>query len=324
MSLVATVPVGRDPVDIDGPRHLVLDPSAELAYVALSYPESELGAHAAAAGQNGRSGYVEALNLSDLSVAGDLRLDPSTSEVGFSNEAGMLAATHFDKNRATLSVAEARRANLVLIQPARAIASAEATPRRIPVCAVPGALAFNADGSRVFIACSGDDTLAVVDTESGDVLSQVPVGSAPANKPIALSGDGARERVLVSNEVSTVVSMFDMADTPSLLATLRVPGVPRFATWISDGVIGVPHEGPNGVTLFDAATGDVQLDVVYTNEECEAPAELTTTHDGRLLLVCTGTKYTPGSVVELDPETLGIVSSVEVGRYPERLTISEP
>ena len=40
--------------------------------------------------------------------------------------------------------------------------------------------------------------------------------------------------------------------------------------------------------------------------------------------MCEGNHYAPGAVVELDPQTLEIKARVEVGLYPERLTLLEP
>lgn len=325
LSLIGTAPVGRDPVDIDGPRHVVLDPKAGLAYVALSYPFSDQGAHAASLGVTQRAGYVEALNLSDLSVAGDLRLDPSTSELAFSAATGQLAATHFDVNRATINTdPAAKRATVALIDAPAAIATSEATPRKISLCAVPASLAFNADGSRLYVACVGEDSLVVVDPESGEAVGRVPAGTSPANRPYALVADTARERLLVSNQVSSTVSVFDMADEPNVLASMWVPGMPMFGTWLSDSTIAVPYQQPSGVAVYDLETTEQRLDVSYPADQCDRPAELTLTRDGRLFLICEGTHYTPGAIVELDPETLAVQARLELGLYPERLTIWEP
>jgi len=324
MSVLGTVPVGRDPVDIDGPRHIVLDTENELAYIALSYPFSVESPHARAAGASARAGYVEALNLSDLSVLGDLRVDPSASELAFSVTSRELAVSHFDVFRALSTDADARRANLVLVDPASAIALDDATARRTALCAVPAAMAFNDDGSRLFVACTGEDSLVVVDTDSEEALARVPAGAAVVNKPYALVADPARQRLLVSNQVTTGVSVFELSDEPTLLATLPVPGPAMFPVWLSDSTIAVPFREPSGVALFDTTTNEQLLALQYSDEDCTWPSELSTTSDGRLLLVCQGTHYTPGKVVELDPTTLEIRASVDVGLFPERMAISEP
>jgi hypothetical protein len=325
MTELASVPIGRDPVEIDGPRHVLLDPSHGLAYVALSYPNSDRGAHAASEGVMQRAGYVEALRLTDLSVAGDVRLDPATSELARCDATGMLAATHYDVNRATLNTdPEARRASLALIDTPSAIATEDAKPRKFNLCAVPSSLGFNADGSRLYMACVGEDAILVVDPSNGQVLGRVDSGSSPANKPYALVADASRERLLVSNQVSSIVAVFDMADTPNLLASLFLGSKPMFATWITDSTVLVPHQDPSGVALFDVSTNMLELDAPLTLEQCQWPSEALMTRDGRIFIVCEGSHYTPGAVLELDPETLTVRSRVEVGLYPERLAILEP
>ena len=211
-----------------------------------------------------------------------------------------------------------------MVDSPRSIEAGSAKERRRVVCAAPSSLAFNADGSRLFVGCIGEDTIAVVDTDSGDVLSQVPSGTSPANRPYAVVADGERERLLVSNQVSNLVNVFDMADEPQPLASLRSSARPMFATWLSDTTVAVPHQEPDGVSLFDVETSELLLDVPYPEPACKFPSELTFTSDARLLLVCEGNHYAPGAVVELDPQTLEIQARVEVGLYPERLTLLEP
>src|SRR3954468_19471090 len=64
------VPVGRDLVDSDGPRHVVVDAEAQELYLVLSYPDSIQSPHAAANSSGPRSGYLVALALDDLRPLG--------------------------------------------------------------------------------------------------------------------------------------------------------------------------------------------------------------------------------------------------------------
>lgn len=325
MTLLASVPVGRDPVDIDGPRHVVLDTANGLGYAALSYPFANTSTHALAEGGTQRSGYIQALNLLDLSIAGEVRVDPIAADVAFAPATGRLAVSHADVFRALQADVEARRANVVFVAPADAIAKGNAEPNRLTLCAVPSAIAFDGDGSRLFVACTGEDSIAVVDSASGAVLSRVPAGASDVNKPYALVADSAHERLLVSNQVSFSVSVFDLSDSPNLLATSqRVSGVPMFAALISDTTLAVPFQFPNGAALFDITTGKQLLEIQYSDADCTNPAEFSFSSDARLHLVCEGDHYRPGAVVELDPATLAITASVSVGLYPERMSILEP
>ncbi len=192
------------------------------------------------------------------------------------------------------------------------------------MCAVPSAIAFDRDGRRVFVACTGEDSVVVVDSQSGTVLSRVPAGNSVVNKPYALVVDLARDRLLVSNQVSYTVSEFDLSDTPNLLSTLSVPGIPMFPALISESTLAVPFQAPSGAALFDVTTGELLVQIQYSDADCTNPAEFSLTSDSRLRLVCEGDHYRPGAVVELDPHTLAIQSSVSVEIYPERMAISEP
>src|SRR5262245_31268379 len=60
------LPVGVDPVDIDGPRHIALDAQRGVAYVLLTFPFSVPSAHLAAQGTPSRQGYVQQLDLLDF------------------------------------------------------------------------------------------------------------------------------------------------------------------------------------------------------------------------------------------------------------------
>ncbi len=122
MTLLGSVRSVAIQVDIDGPRHIVLDSANNLAYVALSYPFANTSTHALSEGGTQRSGYVQALNLSDLSIAGELRVEPDAAETAFSPATGQLAVSHYDTFRSLNADLEARRANLVLVDRASAIA----------------------------------------------------------------------------------------------------------------------------------------------------------------------------------------------------------
>lgn len=323
MELLGTVPVGRDPVDIDGPRHLQIDRAHGLGYVTLSYPFSETSPHAQMQGETERSGYVEALKLSDLSVVGDLRVDPNADDIAFSPENAMIAVAHYDLLRALQSEAEARRSNLILIDPASGVAAGGATARRFPVCAAPTSTAFNADGSRAYVSCTGEDAIAVVDTASGEVLSRVSAGTAVVNKPYAMIVDAARGRLVTSNQVPSTLSVFELSDEPALLKTLSVYGVPMFSAFVSDTLLAVPLQTPNGAALFDTETAEIVAQVQYPDLTCDKPSEFSWIAGERLLLVCQG-NYRPGAIVEVDPSTLEIQRTVSVGLNPERLAVLEP
>jgi YVTN family beta-propeller protein len=60
--------------------------------------------------------------------------------------------------------------------------------------ALPSGMALSADGSRLYVALNGNNSLGVIDTATNTLVSQIPVGNAPRH--VVLSGNEA----FVSNE----------------------------------------------------------------------------------------------------------------------------
>ncbi|HXJ19882.1 MAG TPA: hypothetical protein VMT03_06570 [Polyangia bacterium] len=326
MTVVGTAPVGIDPVDIDGPRHVSLDPAAGLAYVVVDYPQDQVGPHEEVAGISQRSSYLLALALADLRLLGQLRLEPRAEELALSADGAHLAVTHDDTLLALQSVpVEQRRASLDLINQPASLVSGPLPSRQVKVCVAPTSVVYSPDASRAYVACSGEDTLAVVDTTAGAVLASVPAGTANVNKPYAVVADPTGQALLLSNQVSRAAVLFSAQDTPAVLASFTLSGVPMFGTWISSDRIVVAEQTPNGVLLVSQSAGAVLQEVFYADSDCLNPSEVRPSSDGRLFLVCEGDHYSvPGAVVQLDPATLAIVATVAVGIYPDRLALLPP
>jgi DNA-binding beta-propeller fold protein YncE len=327
MSELGAPPVGRDPVDTDGPRHVVLDAAAGELFVVLSYPDPAVAdPHANGTGAAPRSGYVVALALDDLRPLGELRVSASPNDVALSDDGAALAVPHYDSVLALKNTAniDERRATLGLVVPARGVADESAELTSVPVCVAPASAVYDARGARAYVTCTGEDLLAVVDTAQASVLSRVPAGTSPANKPYALTRNAAATRLAVSNQVAQTVVLFSAEDTPSLLLTAVVPGVPFFSAWLGDDRLLVPLQDPNGAALVDVATGAVSTRATYADSDCQNPSDATVLRDGRFFLTCEGDHYRNGAVVELDPESLSVLSRVEVGVYPDRLAVLLP
>jgi hypothetical protein len=86
----------------------------------------------------------------------------------------------------------------------------------------------------------------------------------------------------------------------------------------------VPVQSPHSAALIDIEAGAIVKEVTFSADVCTNPSEAQATGDGRLFLVCEGTHFTPGTVIQLDPESLEVMAKVEVGEYPDRMTVLEP
>jgi YVTN family beta-propeller protein len=326
MTELGEVPVGRDPVDVDGPRHAVVNAPAGSLYLVLSYPLVADSPHALANGGGPRDGYLLELSLDDLRPLGSVRLAPSPTELALSDDRRLLAVSHQDTVLALKNTTDidARRASLALVQPSSDTTESAASLALVPTCVAPAAVALSADATRAYVACTGEDTLAVVDTTTKLVTARIPAGTLPANKPYALTRSPAGTRLALSNQVAQTLVVFSTGDVPAPLATIRVSGVPFFAGFLGETELLLPLQEPDGVVRVDLTTGSVVAAVTYPDDSCQNPSDARFTADGRVFLVCEGNHYDPGSVVELDPSTLAIVARAEVGVYPDRLAVLEP
>jgi DNA-binding beta-propeller fold protein YncE len=327
----ATYPVGRDPVTVDGPHHVVADQTRGALYVALSYPAiaGSSGPHAAH-GSSVVPGYAQKLSLEDLSVLGQVRVDPNPGDIVLSQDGTRLVVSHFDLQRAIENPGDldAARATLAVIDPDEMLPSGSPTPTKIPLCiAAHGITLSKPDGARAYAACYGEDVLAVADLQNpGAEVKRIPVGpdatiGNPTYGPYAavMSPDG--KTIAVSNTTSKDVRFFDVeSETFDLTKTIKTQGVPFFVGWTPDNkYIYVPTQQPDALILIDVSQGNAEVDFRDLTGECGKPhqAEL---HEGEgVFVVCEGDQLTPGDVVKLDPMTLITSAKTKVGVYPDAI-----
>jgi DNA-binding beta-propeller fold protein YncE len=332
---LASVPVGLDPIDPDGPADLAVDQAAGILYVALSYPlPAYQGPHAAHHALP-RPGHVEALAVDDLRHLGALSVDASPSGLALAADAGTLLVAHDDVDRAAQLTADigVRRAALWVIDDPQDIATGTANARSLSVCAAPYSVAYGADTTRAFVTCTGEDSLAVVDPEALSVVERVPV-TVPhggVSKPYAAASDASRTRLAVSSTVSRSVTLFGMSDVTPLwtrvfdAAAAGVPnGTPYFAAWLSDTTLLVPLQSPAGAAVLEARTGEVLRAVSYGSGVCDSPRQAVVLGDGRVFLLCAGDGFDAGALVALDPASLAVAARAALGAAPDRMVVLEP
>ncbi len=117
----------------------------------------------------------------------------------------------------------------------------------------PVNLAVSADGARVYVACEHSDSVMVLNSESGAVVAEIPVGRRPSAVTLSSHGD----RLYVSNRLGGTVSVID-TDALRVIGEIRVGAEPH----------GLAVNG-GGTRLFVANTGGDSVSVVDTGTSTE-------------------------------------------------------
>lgn len=330
---VGSAPLGRDPVAVDGPHQIVADRARGLAFAVLSYPGSAASAGQHSHGSSNVPGWVQVIALDDLRAVGELRVDPNPGEIALSDDGQRLVVTHFDLTAAAnpqLTI-DQRRASLAVVDPRTIQPFGTPQPDKLLVCVAPhGVTLSHPDGAKAFVACYGEDAVAIVDLlDTNAPVVRVPVAAAvvadpaagaPAFGPyaVALSQSGAR--VAVSNRDAKELRFLDVAK--SAMEPLVVPllGAPYFSAWSADGTkVFVPVRGLDALVVVDATKGAVLRTKVFDVATCAQPLEAIVSPDpATLRVVCEGNPTTPGAIVTLDATTLDVRAHTDVGAAPGR------
>lgn len=322
-------PVGRDPVTIDGPHHLAIDVPGRAIYVALSYPllAGATGPHASHGGSS-TPGHVQKLSLDDMSILGQTRVDPNPGDIVMSDDGKRLIVSHFDLKRALDNQGDLEKARsaLAVIDPATIALTGSPDPIRIPVCiAAHGVVLSRPDAARAYVACYGEDALAIVDlTDPKATPKLVPVGPGatvanPSYGPYAAVMSPDQKTIAVSDTVSRDVRFFDVAsETFDEARTIPLLGAPYFVAWTPDGKsLYVPTQTPDALSLIDLEQANTEIVYRPLSGACDKP-HLVNLAEGTLFVVCEGDQTkTPGNVLKLNPATLETITSTAVGLYPD-------
>lgn len=324
----AAFPVGREPVTIDGPHHVAVDVAGGAVYIALSYPAIAGAGPHASHGSSKVSGYAQKLALDDLRPLGQVRVDPNPGEIVLSEDGKRLVVSHFDLQRALDNPGDldAARSSLALIDPSTMALTGSPAATLIRVCiAAHGMVLSRPDGATAYVACYGEDAIAIVDlTDPSAEVRRVPVGPGatignPSYGPYALTMSPDQKTIAVSSTESRDVRFFDVAtETFDGSLTITTQGAPFFVAWTPDGTgLYVPTQAPDAVAFHDLAqpANHFERDLAGA---CERPHIVDLDGEEALWVVCEGDQATtPGKVMKLDPATLATVTEASAGLYPD-------
>ena len=321
--VVATVPVGRDPVGIDGPHHLAVDARGTV-YVALQYPEpaSLPGPHAAHASST-RPGWVQMLDGADLHLLGQVQVEPNPGEIVLSPDGATLVVSHFDLAAAVQGATpEAQKSSIAIIDTRTFGTPDGPRVRFVKTCRATHGASISPDSRTAYVACYADDALAIVDLAAAEpTVTQISMGlrgpysavASPTGRWLAVGGTEGRE-----------TRLFDTTTRAPGKVAIVTPGASYFAAWSADEkTLWIPTQGPDAIVVANAETGDVLRQRRFEPGACDKPheAELGPGAAPSVYVVCEGDHVTPGSVLELDPTTLETRATIRVGVYPDRLAL---
>lgn len=319
--VAATVPVGRDPVALDGPHHLAVD-AAGTVYVALQYPEptSLPGPHAAHASST-RPGWVQMLAPSDLHLLGQVQVQANPGEIVLSPDGLTLVVTHFDLAAAVQGTTPEAQKSSVAIIDTRTFGSPDGPRVRfVKACRATHGASISADSRTAYVACYADDALAIIDLTSPEpAVSMVSMGlrgpysavASPSGRWLAVGATDGRE-----------TRLFDTSARAPGKVSIVTPGASYFAAWSEDDkTLWIPTQGPDAIVVANAETGDVLRQRRFEPGVCDKPHEADLGPGPTLYVVCEGDHVRPSAVLALDPSTLETRATIPVGIYPDRMAL---
>jgi DNA-binding beta-propeller fold protein YncE len=327
---LGSVPIGRNPVDIDGPHHLVIDPQATALYTALSYPDigAQLSGPHDSHGSSARLGYLQRLSARDLTLEGELILDENPGDVAISADGAIVIVSHFDLARARKTEGE-RRANLIVATAASLLQRPVPDPVRIRVCRAPHGVALRRPEDAIaYVACYADDAVAVVDLKNPTAQVKLyPLGRAvndgntPAFGPYSVVLSPSGTWLAVGNTESKTVHVFDAKTMVLRGDPIQVGGAAYYPTFSPDETrLYVPIQNPDGLRELDLATGATITYRATTPTECQKPHEVGLFgNNTALYMVCEGDQKSPSQVRTFGLASLEPQMQIGVGAYPDRL-----
>lgn len=325
------VPVGLNPVELEGPHHAAFSPRGDYYYVGLSYsvPGAGSGPHGSH-GTGTQDGYALKLDARDNRLVGSVRVDRNPGDLIITSDGRTLLQTHFDIQK----IQEvARRGGTEREMDARmAILDADTMTRKamVPVCPAPHAVRLSPDETRAYVACLSDEVAVVRLDQEKHPVTRIKVPNAgttlsPRHEPYALTVSPTDGSVWVASLESRVLHYLD----PESLTmqpergVYTLAGPPMFGTFSADGrTLYQPYQRLDAVALIDAATSQVKGEIALAPSGCVNVHQVELTPDGQhLLAVCEGDHVGPGTLHVVDLATSSVVKTVQVGIYPDSVGI---
>lgn len=334
---VVDVPVDLDPDAHEAPHHLAIDSASKKVFVALAFPpdvkqdEKKKDPHASH-GNASDVGKLARLDLGTLAVRESRDVDENPGDVVLTHDRSRVLVTHFDMKRAMDVAARGGASPSTMF--AHLVVFDSKDMKRVgdrAICVAPHGVTITKDDKTAYVACYGSDELAVVDlTNEGFATSRIPLGATqgvpgvPRFGPYSATLSPDEKLVVLADLEGQDVRVLDRA-TKRFLPDRGVPlAAKAFMPAFVDGhTLLVPTQSPDGLVRIDLDKAKIERRTSFPREQCALPHVVRVAKDGRVYLVCEGDHRGAGSVLEIDPETLGVKKSWKVGVYPDGLAFGD-
>jgi DNA-binding beta-propeller fold protein YncE len=329
---LARVPVGLNPVELEGPHHTAVSPQGGFYYVGISnyVPGSGSGPHGAH-GAGTADGYCLKLDSTTNALVGSVRVDPNPGDVLLSKDGRTLYQTHFDLLKIT-SVAN-RGGTEAEMYSRLAIIDADTMTRKamVPVCPAPHAVRLSPDERRAYIACWSDE-VAIVDLVKPDhPVSRVKVAAnagtavSPRHQPYALTVSPSTGAVWISSLESRALQYLDPVTlTVDPQRTVWLAGPPMFGAFTADGrTLYMPYQAADAIAIIDPEHPEaVPAEIPLASSGCLNVHQVMLTPGERYALaVCEGDHVGPGTFHAVDLARRQVVKTVQVGIFPDSVAL---
>lgn len=333
---VVNVPIDLDPDAHEAPHHLAVDSASKHVFVALAFPpeakkDTKKDPHASH-GNASDVGRLARLDLGNLAVRESREVDENPGDVVLTHDKRRVLVTHFDMKRA-MDVAARGGASPSTMFAHLVVFDAKDMKRlgSRAVCVAPHGITVTSDDRTAYIACYGSDELAIVDLASdGFATSRIPLGSAqgvpgvPRFGPYSATLSPDEKLVVVADLEGQDLRVLDR-ETKRFVPDKNVPLAAKafMPAFVDDHTLLVPMQSPDGLARVDLETAKVVRRTSFPKEQCTLPHAARVAKDKRAYIVCEGDHRGPGSVLEVDAETLKVKKEWKVGIYPDGVAFGE-
>lgn len=331
-----SVPIDLDPDAHEAPHHLAVDSASKQVFVALAFPpEAKTSAKKDPHASHGNAsdvGKLARLDLGNLAVRASRDVDENPGDVVLTHDKKRVLVTHFDMKRAMDVAARGGASPSTMF--AQLVVFDARDMKKLgsrPVCVAPHGITIASDDRTAYVACYGSDELAIVDLAGdGFATSRIPLGGAqgvpgvPRFGPYSATLSPDEKLVVVADLEGQDIRVLDRA-TKRFLPDRSVPLAAKafMPAFVDDHTLLVPMQSPDGLARVDLVTAKVERRTSFPKEQCALPHVVRVAKDGRVYLVCEGDHRAPGSVLEVDPVTLGVKKEWKVGAYPDGLAFGD-